>query len=82
MDFVDLYVKSPIDSSISSLYGLPPNYILNQFGFNVVVSELLYSDKSDYDADVYSGFQIVVKYKNQTNSDKEIGFNLIYHEVI
>jgi len=82
LDRIDLYVKSPVDAAIAAAYGMPPNYLLNQFGFDVVVGELLYSDKSDYDADVYAGFQIVVKYKNDTSSDKEVGFNLIYHEVV
>lgn len=81
-DRVDLIVKSPVDPAVAALYGMPANYALNQFGFNVVVSSLLYSDKSDYDADVYMGMQIVVIYKNDTASDKEVGFNLIYHEVV
>lgn len=82
LDMVDLIVKSPLDAGTASAYGMPANYLLNQFGFDVVVSELLYSDKSDYDADVYAGFQIVVVYKNDSNIEKEVGFNLIYHEVV
>ena len=82
LDRIELYVKSPVDPTTAAAYGFPADYLLNQFGFNVVVSNLLYSDKSDYDADVYAGFQIVVKYKNDTASDKEVGFNLIYHEVV
>ena len=82
LDLVDLIVKSPVDPAIAAAYGMPADYMLNQFGFDVVVSELLYSDKSDYDADVYAGFQVVIVYKNQTNADKEVGFNLIYHEVV
>ena len=81
LDRLDLYVKSPADAPTAAAYGLPADYMLNQFGFDVVAGELLYSDKSDYDADVYAGFQIIVKYKNDTTSNKEVGFNLIYHEV-
>ncbi len=81
-DRVDLLVKSPADAATAAAYGFPADYLLNQFGFDVVVSDLLYSDKSDYDADVYQGFQIIVTYKNDTNADKEVGFNLIYHEVV
>ena len=81
LDRIDLYVKSPVDPGVAAAYGMPPDYLLNQFGFDVVISELLYSDKSDYDADVYGGFQIIAKYKNDTASNKEVGFNLIYHEV-
>lgn len=82
LDRVDLLVKSPLDAGVASAYGMPADYLLNQFGFDVVVSNLLYSDKSDYDADVYQGFQIVVRYKNDSSIDKEVGFNLIYHEVV
>lgn len=81
-DRIDLFVRSPLDPATAAAYGLPADYSLNQFGFNVVVSDLLYSDKSDYDADVYAGFQIVIAYKNDTATAKEVGFNLIYHEVV
>lgn len=82
LDRVDLIVKSPIDANVAAAYGMPANAPLNQFGSNVIVSSLLYSDKSDYDADVYSGFQIVITYKNDTSTDKEVGFNITYHEVV
>jgi len=82
LDTVDLLVKSPINAEAAAAYGMPANYLLNQFGFDVVVSELLYSDKSDYDADVYKYMQIIVTYKNKTSSPKTVGFNLIYHEVV
>lgn len=82
LDRVDLLVKSPVDTNIATAYGMPADYLLNQFGFNVVVSDLLYSDKSDYDAEVYQAMQVVVRYKNDSANDKEVGFNLIYHEVV
>ena len=82
LDRVDLIVKSPLDPATAALYGMPANIPLNQFGFDVVVSDLLYSDKSDYDADVFAGMQIVVVYKNDSAENKEVGFNLIYHEVV
>lgn len=81
LDRIDLLVKSPVDANVAAAYGMPADYLLNQFGFDVIVSELLYSDKSDYDAEVYAGMQVIAKYKNDTDTDKEIGFNLIYHEV-
>ncbi len=82
LDRVDLLVKSPVDANIAAAYGMPADILLNQFGFDVVVSELLYSDKSDYDADVFEHMQIIVTYKNDTASDKTVGFNLIFHEVV
>jgi len=81
LDRVDLIVRSPVDAQIAALYGMPANVNLNQFGFDVIISDFLYSDKSDYDADVYGGFQIVIIYKNDTAIDTEVGFNLIFHEV-
>ena len=84
LDTVDLYVKSPIDVAAAAAYGMPADYLLNQFGFDVVTSGIVgvYADKSDYDADVYAGFQIIIKYKNTTGSNKDVGFNLVYHEVV
>jgi len=82
LDRIDLLVKSPIDVPTATAYGMPADYLLNQFGFDVVVSSLLYSDKSDYDADVYYGMQIIARYKNDTNEAKDVGLNLIYHEVV
>jgi len=82
LDRIDLFVKSPVDEPTATAYGMPTNYLLNQFGFNVIVSDLLYSDKSDYDADVFAGMQVVIRYKNDTNENKSVGFNLIYHEVV
>jgi len=82
LDRVDLSVSSPVDPATASAYGMPANIMLNQFGFDVIVSDFLYSDKSDYDADVYAGFQIVIIYKNDTAIDTEVGFNLIFHEVV
>lgn len=81
-DRVDLIVKSPVDPVVAAAYGMPADTVLNQFGFNVVVSDFLYSDKSDYDAEVYMGMQVVIVYKNDSNVDSEVGFNLVYHEVV
>lgn len=80
-DLLDLYVKSPVDPDLASQYGFPADTVLNQFGFDVAVNGAFYQDESNYDADVFAGFQIVFKYKNQTTSVKKVGFNLVYHEV-
>lgn len=81
-DRVDLTVKSPVATSVAGAYGLQADTLLNQFGFDVVVCDLIYSDKSEYDADIFQGFQVVVTYKNDSSSDKEVGFNVIFHEVV
>jgi len=81
LDRIDLLVKSPVNPELAAAYGMPPDYVLNQFGFDVVVSDLLYSDKSDYDAEIYGGFQIIARYKNDSDADKAVGFNVIFHEL-
>lgn len=78
LDRIDLMVLDTPSGTISTV----PNYLLNQFGFDVVVSELLYSDKSDYDADLIKDMQVKIVYKNDSDIEKTVGFNLIYHEVV
>lgn len=82
LDRIDLKVFSPVATATAAAYGMPADTMLNQFGFDVVVSDLLYSDKSDYDADVLKDMRIVITYKNDGANHKTVGFNLIYHEVV
>lgn len=77
LDRIDLKV---LDTPAGLLTGVP-NYMLNQFGFNVVVSELLYSDKSDYDADLIKDMQVEITYYNDSSNDITVGYNIIFHEV-
>lgn len=77
-DTVDLIV---LDTPSGTLSGFP-NAPLNQFGFDVVVCDLLYSDKSDYDADLIKDMQLMIRYTNRGDADKEVGFNVIFHEVV
>lgn len=65
---------------MNPIYGYP-SYPLNQFGFNVFVSDFLYSDKSNYDADLIKDFQILIVYKNNGTERANIGINLVLHEV-
>lgn len=78
LDQIDLQVLDTPTGTLSTI----PNYMLNQFGFDVVVSDFLYSDKSDYDADLVKDMQLKITYKNNTTSNKKVGFNVIFHEVI
>lgn len=82
LDRVDILIKSPIDQETASIHNKEPNIVLNQYGFDINISENFYIDKSEYDADVSKGFQIIIIYKNDTSSDVTVGFNLIYHEVV
>jgi len=77
LDIVDFKI---LDTDTGGYSGVP-NYVLNQFGFDVVISDWFYFDESDYDADLYLGMVIRVIYKNKTNDIKNIGINYTLHEV-
>lgn len=69
------------DSATGTFSGVP-NYVLNQFGFNVVLSKDFYSDYSQYDADVYGSMQIEFTFTNNSGIEKQIGINLVFHEIL
>ena len=77
LDRIDLMVLDTPTGTISKV----PNFMLNQFGFGVVVSSLLYSDKSDYDADLIKDMKVRVIYYNDSAEEKTVGLNVIFHEV-
>jgi len=77
-DNVDLKV---LDDE-SGTYSTVPNYCLNQFGFNVSVSDLYYADSSNYDADLYQNMVLEVIFKNNDAEAKNIGINFVLHEVV
>ncbi len=74
---LDMKVKD----STTGTYTGTPNYLLNQFGFNINVGKDLFSDKSDYDADVFTGMQLEFTFHNSTATSKEIGINIVFHEI-
>ena len=74
-DTVSLYV---LDTTIGN-YSTIPNFVLNQFAFDLNVAEKFYSKKSEYDADLYLGMQVKVVY-NSIDS-KTIGLNFDLNEV-
>lgn len=74
-DKVDLKVLDTPTGTISTL----PNYLLNQFGFNVNVSPGYYHRESKYDADLIQNMKIVVDYESV--SAKTVYINFIIHEV-
>jgi hypothetical protein len=55
---------------------------LNQFGYNVNITEGYYRDHSEYDADLYIGMIVRVTIKNHTSLTPTIGVNLTLHEVV
>lgn len=85
-DDVDLIVLDSASGAIQQFMGVPaesiiPNLILNQFGFDVAVSDSYYSDSSSYDADLVSGMIVRVVYKNKGAGTKNVGVNFVLHEV-
>jgi len=77
LDKVDLKV---LDSTEGDYTG-DPNHLLNQFGFEVVIGDLYYTDSSNYDADLFLGMQIEIVYYNNSSEEQTIGLNFVLHEV-
>lgn len=63
----------------SGTYSTVPNYILNQFGFDVGVAKDFYRRESAYDADLYYNMCVSIAYYSQ--SAKTVYINYILHEV-
>lgn len=74
-DYVSLYI---LDTTTGTFTGVP-NYQLNQFGFTANISKDFYSQKSEFDADIYAGLQIKIVYNSV--SAKTVGINFIMNEV-
>ncbi len=77
-DLADLKVYDTPTGTISTV----PDYMLNQFGFDVCLPDGFYKDESNYDADVIKDMKIELTYKNNGVSDRMIGINLTLHELI
>ena len=72
LDTCDLLV---LDSTTGTYSGVP-NYVLNQFGFNVNIAENQHEEENAYDADLYAGMQIKIVYQSQSAKTVGINFNL------
>ncbi len=72
LDNVSLFI---LDSTTGT-YSTIPNYILNQFGFDVNISKDFFRQESNYDADLYYGMQIKLVYNSQSAKTIGINFNL------
>jgi len=85
-DLVNLKVYDSVTGMVQQSMGIPagsvnPSFLLNQFGFNVVMPHGSYTDHSEYDAELYGGMIIEVEYFNNGVSAKVIGVNVTLHEV-
>lgn len=77
-DKVDLKVYDTPTGTLSTV----PNYMLNQFGFDVFVAEGFYEDESRYDADLIKDMKIEITYYNNTNEDLTVYANFVLHQVV
>lgn len=74
-DYAEFWILDTASGAITTV----PNYPLNQFGFEVQLPSNFYEHKSEYDADLFFGLQIYIRYISI--SVKDIGINYIINEV-
>lgn len=72
LDYTDLYI---LDTTTGAYFGTP-NATLNQFGYSVNIVADHYEEESAYDADLYLGMQIKLRYYSQSAKTIGINFNL------
>lgn len=71
-----------LDTASGTISGIP-NYMLNQFGFDVRIGSALYKHESGYDADLIQGMVLRLEYDAITSDllPKNVYINFILHEV-
>ena len=84
-DTVDFLVLDTEQGLAQQSMGVPAEYVtpflmLNQFGFDVNIADMYYSDSSNYEADLVGGMVVRMVYKNTTDQTKTIGANFVLHE--
>lgn len=65
--------------SPEGIYSGIPNFLLNQFGFDVAVAKDFYTRQSQFDSDLYLGMIIRIEYNSI--SAKTVYFNYLINEV-
>jgi hypothetical protein len=86
-DFGDTLDFTVHDDATNTYSGAPttspgyPNYILNQFGFDVQMPNDRYKNTSNYDADLYLGMIVRCSYTNNSGATKSVSMNVWIHEV-
>lgn len=76
-DYCDFEVYDTPTGTISGV----PNLMLNQFGFNVYISEGYYEQKSEYDADLIKDMKLECHIFNSSNVTKKVAVNFILNEL-
>ena len=74
-DSVDLFILDTASGALTTI----PNYPLNQFGDGVFIASDFYKRGSSYDAALFGGLQINMRYNSVTA--KDIYVNYILHEL-
>lgn len=69
-----------LDTAAGNYSGVP-NYMLDQFGWAVNVAKDMYKDRSEFEADLYTGMRIQVTVYNNSGIEKTIGFNIKFCEI-
>lgn len=77
-DTADLKVYDTPTGTISTV----PNYMLNQFGFDVVLPNGFYVDESNYDADLIQDMKIEITYTNNSDQNRLVGINIVLHQLV
>lgn len=68
------------DTPTGTISGVP-NYMLNQYAFNLELPNGCYKDKSDYNADFIRDMKIEVTYYNNGSTPIIVRGNIVYNEV-
>ena len=63
-------------------YSTVPNYLLNQFGYDVNIAKDFFTDTSQFEADLLTGMRVVVVFNNTSDTEKTIGVNIVFYEVV
>lgn len=63
------------------LYSTIPNHILNQFGYNWGIAKDFYKKELPYNATLYRGMRVVLRYTNESQESEHIHVNCDLHEV-
>lgn len=69
-----------VDTPTGAISGVP-DFILNQFGFNVNIAKDYYKRESAYDADLIKDMKIRIEYDSVATLPAPIYINFILHEV-
>lgn len=69
-----------LDTVAGTLTGTPSSSV-NQFGFDVYITDGLYRESSNYDADLFQGLQLEIEYTNMGASSVTPKYNITLHEI-